>query len=492
MASIEEYRPELPPIPVSTSEDQPWANSSLRSTLLFLLILAVFALLVISQEDPLPRWVLYGFAATIGIVLFFRSFMDAEWLLALVPLYIPLSKQYVVSLAPGINGTNILLMMLVLSWFILSLRDGQPMFKRLPKTRLVTVWAVLSCSSVVTLVFTQGGLSYLLEEVFVDYKAWLDQFVLFFVFVNLIRDGAMARRIALYMMLGALVVAVIGMQEMLGKLGLNTIEKSRLFGPQQQPNDFGAFLVYSAAPFVGLILVSIGNWRAWVILPYLAVVGKLLIMTFSRGAYLGLAVAGTMASYVRGKWFLILTTMLLMVALSIFPELIPESVLDRMSQTKVDNTYTENQLDKSSQSRLVLWDAAKKMSLENPLLGKGFGMFPVLKSQYTEREVVESDTHNMYLYISSQMGIPALISFLLILYATYKAGKSVYQGAEDRFTKAIGLGGVALATGTAVVNMFGSRMVNTEVSGYFWIYLAVLIHLLIEQQKTSNTRIDAQ
>jgi O-antigen ligase len=279
---------------------------------------------------------------------------------------------------------------------------------------------------------------------------------------------------------------------MLGKLGLNSIEKSRLLGPQQQPNDFGAFLVYSAGPFIGLFLVSIGNWRAWVLLPYLAVMGKLLIMTFSRGAYLGLAVASTMTSYVRGKWFLILTTVLLMAALSTFPELIPDSLLDRMSHTKVDSTYSENQLDKSSQSRLVLWDAATNMSLESPLFGKGFGMFPVLKGRYTEQEVVESDTHNMYLYISSQMGIPALITFILILYSTYKVAAGVYRNAEDRFTKAIGLGGVALATGTAAVNMFGTRMVNTEVSGYFWIYLAVLVHLLVEQQNFSHVRKDEE
>jgi O-antigen ligase len=492
MASIEEYRPEIESAAIRESTGWHWANGSLRSTLLFLTVLVIFALIVVSQKDPLPSWVLYSFAVTVGIILFLRSLVDAEWLLALVPLYIPLSKQYVVSLAPGINGTNILLIMLVLSWFVLSQRDMQPMFKRLPKTRLVLVWAILSCFSVVTLVFTRGGLSYLLEDVLVDYKAWVDQFVLFFVFVNLIRDGAMARRVVLYMMLGALVVTVIGMQEMLGKLGLNSIEKSRLLGPQQQPNDFGAFLVYSTAPFIGLFLVSIGNWRAWVLLPYLTVVGKLLIMTFSRGAYLGLAVASTMTSYVRGKWFLILTTVLLMAALSIFPELVPESLLDRMSHTKVDNTYSGNQLDKSSQSRLVLWDAAANMSLESPLFGKGFGMFPVLKSRYTEQEVVESDTHNMYLYISSQMGIPALISFLLILYATYRAGTGVYRNAEDRFTRAIGLGGVALATGTAAINMFGSRMVNTEVSGYFWIYLAVLVHLLVEQQKTTHVREDGE
>lgn len=488
MASIEGCRPEIQSVPASTPPQ--WADRALYSTLRLLAFLSIFTLCVVVIGIPVPKWALYSFAVIVGSVIFIRSLHDAEWLLAIVLLYIPLSKQFVVPIAPGINGTNIILLMLLLSWISISLREERPLFRRMANMKLVAIWGFLSCSSIVTVSLTPGSLKYLPEDFYFNFKSWIDQFIIFFAFVGLIRDGAMARRVVLYMMLGTLLSTLIGVQEMVDKLGLTSIEKSRLLGPQQQPNDFGAFLVYSAGPFVGLLLTSIGSWRSWVLLPYLAVTTKLLIMTFSRGAYLGFAVACTAAAYIRGKWFLILAAVLLISSVFVFPEVIPQSVVDRMSHTQSRSIDSANQLDKSAESRLILWNAAIEMSLESPFFGKGFGMFPVLKSRYTERSVVESDTHNMYLYVSSQMGLPALFTYILILYATYRAGSKVFRAAEDRFAKAIGLGGVALASGAAIINLFGSRMVNTEVSGYFWIYLAILTHLLLEVQNTDTPRKD--
>jgi len=76
---------------------------------------------------------------------------------------------------------------------------------------------------------------------------------------------------------------------------------------------------------------------------------------------------------------------------------------------------TEDKLDKSSEVRLVMWRAAGRMILENPFLGKGFKAFPKLKEDYTEQFVEESDPHSMYLYLGSQMGLPSIILFLLIM-----------------------------------------------------------------------------
>ncbi|MFV1985538.1 MAG: O-antigen ligase family protein, partial [Thiohalomonadales bacterium] len=139
--------------------------------------------------------------------------------------------------------------------------------------------------------------------------------------------------------------------------------------------------------------------------------------------------------------------------------------------------------------RIVLWKAAVDMTLESPLLGKGFKAFRLLKSDYTERPVPVSDTHNMYLFISSQMGIPALILFILIIYKLYSMSAFLVSHSRDEFVRAIGIGGAAMAGSVAAVNVFGSRMVNIEVCGYFWIYLAVIMHL-IYKFKNNNQQIN--
>jgi O-antigen ligase len=145
--------------------------------------------------------------------------------------------------------------------------------------------------------------------------------------------------------------------------------------------------------------------------------------------------------------------------------------------------YYSQVYDASTNSRLVLWEAAAEMTVENPILGAGFMGFPLRKSQYTDVPVEETDPHNMYLFICTQMGIPALIVFLLLLFGFFRCSLLVYRTADDPFARVIGLGGLAMIAGVVAINMFGSRMVNSDVSGYFWIYFAVLVSMLRERDQ---------
>jgi len=83
------------------------------------------------------------------------------------------------------------------------------------------------------------------------------------------------------------------------------------------------------------------------------------------------------------------------------------------------------------------------MIMEDPITGKGFKEFPRLKALYTEQPVRESDPHSMYLYIGSQMGLPALVLFLGILGYSFFLGSRLARHREDRFIRGIGIGGAS-------------------------------------------------
>jgi len=467
------------PAPQET-RPQAWAGSALRSTLLFLAAPAALAVAIEALDLRLPSAVLYAIAVVLGLVLFVRSLFDPEWLLAAAILYIPLNKVYAILILPGINATNLLTFMLLFCWLIRAMAEGQPLFRPLPNSKLVGIFATLTTFSGVTAILSFGRV-FLLETQIGEFLAWISQFILFFAFLNLIRDGNMARRMVVYMMLGMLVVMLLGAREWLDKQGLDSIEKSRVFGPQKQPNDFGAFLVYASAPFVALFVMFMTKIRAWALLPFFALLAKLLLVTFSRAAYIGMALLGLAAGYLRGKLFLVGWGMAAAGMLVAMPELIPDSLVDRMSQT-AEPTGTYGEMDTSSENRIVLWQAALEMTFESPILGKGFKAFPALKSQYTSVRVRETDNHNMFLYISSQMGIPALVLFLVILYRMYRLGSDLCRKGKEPFMRAIGMGAAAMVPGILVVNMFGSRVVSIDCVGYVWIYLAVLAHLWIEHE----------
>ncbi len=456
-----------------------WAGAPLRNTILFLSIPALLISIPLAFDISLPKPVLYGVAAAVGVVMMVRSFRDPEWLLAAFILYMPLSKMVVVPLAPGVNGTNMLMLLCIIAWVANATREERPFFRKLPGSKLVLWFGIYSSLSGLTLIFSPLGFSYLLA-IAPLLKAWIDQFMVFFIFLNLIRDGIMARRIVIYMMMGMILVSFLGAMEMLDKQGLATIEKSRVLGPQLQPNDHGAFLVYSLAPFIGIFLANIWRLRTWVLLPYFLVVAKVIIATFSRGAWLGLAAGAFGAGLTRGIRFSVAMGLLGILAILIMPQLIPDSIMARIAHTQGQPGQIQvEELDRSSENRLILWRAAIDMTLEDPVFGKGFKAFPRLKARYTEYDVMESDTHNMYLFISSQMGIPAMILFLLVLARMFFLGWGM-RSDPDTFIRGMAIAAAAMSGSIAVINMFGSRMINIEVDGYFWIFLAVLAHLRTE------------
>lgn len=451
-----------------------WARPML-GTLLFLAVpgLALAPALLFGLEVPVVY--LYFVAACAGAVVAARSLKDPEWLIAVTILYIPYKRLYVVPLAPGINGTNVLLVLLVVACIAeAARRQGAAPARReaVAGRGLMAAYAALGAISMLTAVLNVGAGEFL-SSYAQDIKAWLDQFLLFFMVSYLVRDADMARRLGVYLMLGLAAALGSGVSEWLEKRHYNSIERARLLGPQLQPNDFGAFLVYGSAFYVAFLLRSLTRWWAWLTFaPALVILAKMVLATFSRGAYLAMGAMAVAAGWLRGKLLMTAAAVLGAALIALVPEIVPESLRARMSHT--GDAASEESLDTSSRTRLVLWQASIDMTLENPLLGKGFKMFPVYKGRYTEYDVEEADNHNMYLYIASQMGVPALLVFVLILGRMFFAGLDVYRRSPQWMSATLGLGAAAMVPAVLVINMFGSRMVDIGVSLHVWLALAMV------------------
>ena len=480
IARMPQPQPETAAADEAAADPDAWGGAPLRSTLKLLAVPGVLVALV-SVGVPIPTWLLYIVFGIFGLAVMPRLLRDPEPIMAIAIIYLPLSKMFVVPVAPGLNGTNIVFVLLVYSWFRHGSGEAAPDAPKPPASGLVRAYAVVTLFSVVTAMFVVS-LDFVLDHA-IDVKWWLDQFIVFFTFARLIRDGKMAKRMIVYMMIAGGVVLVLGFQEWLEKRGASSIEKARLLGPQLQPNDFGAYVAYATAPFIALLLNNIAKPKILaIVIPYLVATARILLATFSRGAYLGVALAGVIAGYVRGKMFLIGAGVIGLLLLLAVPELVPESLRARMGQTSNESAGNTEKLDTSSQTRLILWDAAFTMTMQKPITGVGFKTFPKFKAEYTETQVHEFDNHNMYLYLSSQMGIPAVILFVMLLWRLGVLGMRVYRSSDDMFTRVAGMTATAMASAAFLVNMFGSRMVDICVSVNFWITLAIVSRLWMESE----------
>ncbi|MDO6459859.1 O-antigen ligase family protein [Granulosicoccaceae sp. 1_MG-2023] len=458
------------------------AFSTYRGVLMFLLAPTLMLLFSKLTGIPMPKPVLYGVAAALGFVLVLRAYYNVELILAVGILYFPFSKQFVVPIAPGLNGTNVFLILMLLAAFFQAQRNRISFLPMLPGTKIILAFFILSAGSALTLWLTPGGFAFFMDDIWYVYKAWLDQFILYFVALSIIRDREVAKRVVIYMAIGTFAVGLFTIPEMLEKTGVSNLDKARLGGPHDQPNNFGGFIAYTLLPVIALFIVYIRYWRAWLVLPYMGLSVKLLIMSFSRGAYLAMAAAGLLTGYLRGKAFLFFWLFLAVAMLAMFPSLIPESIVARISSTEQATSTSSQQLDKSSQTRLIMWEAAIEMTLEDPIIGKGFKAFPMLKDRYTDVYAHESDPHNMYLYVSSQMGIPAMVLFILMFLNMFEMGRKLSRN-EDPYIRAIGIGGAGVSACVAIVNIFGSRFINIEFTCYFLILYVVMQFLHKEQNE---------
>lgn len=462
-----------------------WAGKDLTGTLWFLGIPVSVIVFTELMGMSLGRPLLWSVAVISGLAMVLRSFRNPEWLVAATIIYIPLNKVFVVPLAPGINGTNAIIALLLLAWIAKVIRDGGPLFRPLPLWRPVLILALLGVLSAITSGIRFGA-DFILYEHLLDLKGWLDQFIILAALLNLTKDAAMARRLMVYGAISLLATMGLGTVEWLEKADAATMEKARVLGPQMQPNDFGAILVYGSGPMIGIALGYMTNVITWVVGPAAAAwLIKLLLVSYSRGAYIGMALGAVGALWTRGRLLFISGLATAALVVLAFPQIIPNALLDRMGQTESADDGGE-ELDKSSGTRLVLWTAAGRMILESPLTGKGFKAFPALKADYTDIDVEESDNHNMFLYIASQMGIPALLALLWIMGRAYWFAAQMGRHSKDPLASGLALGCCCTLAGAVGVNMFGSRLVDMGVSLPFWLVIVIVSHLWVEHSGASR------
>ncbi len=448
----------------------------LKPTLIFLLLPAALGIAII-VFGGLPKPVLAGFGLIIGIYVASSTFKTVDLTVACILLYLPFAKSFVIPVLPGLNGTNMLIMLAIWTAFLRANREKDKFLVLPGGSAYVVGFAIYTSISAFTVFQHPGGAAVFAEDL-LSYKSWLDQFIIYFLLAALIRDKAGAKKALVYTMIGAMAVVLYSVPEMFDKMGRSSIEKSRMIGPQLQSNNFGGFVAYTMLPMIAFFVVFIKDIRAWLFTPYFLIALKVLLTTFSRGAYLAFAAGGLMAVYFRGKGFLGIILVMTTCVLLAFPAAIPDSISDRMASVMGGEADTlrpeEESIDKSSAIRLDMWKAAGKMMVESPILGKGFKGFKLLKSEYLEIDYIVSDPHSMYMYIGSQMGLPALFLFVFLMFFMFKEGRALSINAEDQFIRAAGIGCAAAAVCYGVINIFGSRAIALNFSIYFWAYFLII------------------
>src|SRR6266436_214144 len=266
-----------------------------------------------------------------------------------------------------------------------------------------------------------------LDPRFSDWKNYVEMLFLFFVVAAAIRTPKQMRIILVLVCLSILQV---------NRTYHNTIGDRdfshfsydlRDAGPlgYAGENGMGAFQAGMSVFLIGLTTSTkrrIARWGLWAVA---ATCIYSLVLTFSRGGYLGFMAGLLILGIVKERKLLILFVGILLSWQSVVPGAVTERVL---------MTYGDSQgLDPSAGERVTLWKDAMQVIDHDPVIGTGFDTY-----KFMGRVGDFTDTHNYYVKVLLEMGIIGLLFLFYFLGVLSKMCWRLFRQAQDEFLRSIG------------------------------------------------------
>lgn len=243
--------------------------------------------------------------------------------------------------------------------------------------------------------------------------------------------------------------------------------KMRIYSTLENPNVLGEYILLVLPAAIGLMWTRKGVLPKMVYGGIAVMMFVALILTFSRGCWIGLLVAAAVfITFAAGKlWGLGL------IALPILPAVLPDSIINRF-------TSIGDMKDSSTSYRVYIWMGTAAMLKDFWLSGIGMGAeaFKSVYPFYSYSGIVAPHSHNLFLQIMVESGICGIAVFLLIMVFFFKKMALGYRigGKGDEFSTVM----TALSAGICgflVQGLFDNCFYNYRVLLVFWCVIGMAV-----------------
>jgi len=241
----------------------------------------------------------------------------------------------------------------------------------------------------------------------------LKALVIFFVVMNALRTPQQLRSYILLFLVAFLIYPARGALQ-------NYVTGNRYFGRAlwngiyANPNDLAAITLLALGLTLAIATVSTQNPRVrWAAIAFVPVTVVIILLTQSRGTFIGL-LAGfgpAILSRVRRRPTLAGPVLIVVVLAAV---LVPAAAWHRFQGiTKVTSSQTIGEADKygSAAQRLAILENGWHIFMDHPLLGVGIGCYNQANARYAPG-LGRRDAHNTYISLGAEMGIPGLLLWL--------------------------------------------------------------------------------
>lgn len=358
-----------------------------------------------------------------------------------------------------------LIMLTLLSYILKLYRSGNFKFRMTAADMFVILFgAVLIYSS---------AASYTVKSSFLVMMIYMAFIAFYFILINTIKTRQQLFALAAVLVLAASAAALYGLYQykFVGTTSESWVDtsmfgdiKSRVVSTFDNPNVFGEYMVL-VIPIAAAMLWGQEKWFfRLVTLGFAAVMLVSLMVTYSRGAYVGLMLAVGMFAVLRDKRFIILG----IAGLLLLPFVLPPSVINRFASIG-------NLQDTSSSYRISVWLGSLRIVRDFWPSGTGLGLepFKLIYPKYSLAAAYALHSHNIYIQLLIETGIIGFVVFLGMMFMFYKAVLTGFYKTKDGF-----LSSLMIAVGSGMAGYLAQGMVENVWYNYrvllaFWVMLAM-------------------
>ena len=265
-------------------------------------------------------------------------------------------------------------------------------------------------------------------------------------------------------------------------------DESRVQGIIGEHNQYGAFIAMFLPPLVAAVAASSG-WRRLFWMGGTLVSFAVLVMTVSRGAFVGLALAGIFGLIVFRRYLLnakvigwmiggaavVVVVLAVLLLTTHYGAVLSERLLGQSASTDVWEI---------SSGRTELWADAVRQMMRTPLslvTGFGWATYFVLPS------ALPLAPHNTYLWYWFEIGLPGVLAFIAIFVQLISVAMRCVEKADPVLRGhfiGFAIGALALAISIFFVEIYNPWP-------YFWAFAGVVMRLAVLSRASQSATVVA-
>jgi len=329
---------------------------------------------------------------------------------------------------------------------------------------------------------------------FTSLKEWIriaSFFAIYFLTFYLIKSKNDLQLVQKTFLVSAIIPCFMGLWQIITKTGLSD-ESSflRIYGNFTQPNVFSYFLVIILTLLI-YFFITVNNQKIKKIyLLFIILNFILLILTYSRGAWLAFSTILLLLGVLKYRKLLLKSLVIIFLSVVLILSInwfIPKdynssSILNFNPSRRITESFSLKQ-NSSISWRIELWGQMLNVFWEKPILGHGIGSFE--KESFRKRGFYAGsyEAHNDYLRLAIELGLVGLTIYILLILIILKNIIKIYKNLYDEDLKIFCLCFLCLFVSLFLASFIENILRNTIIQWLFWSWAALVFKSQKIEQK---------